>query len=96
MFVSVCMKEKEGSLWAVHVINPLDLMISMLIIFFKTRSLPDQEKLATTKFLLTFFETNNIRVKIKLLSAAYIYLAFFFCVAQDLLKPPDKHSLSNN
>ena len=64
------MKEKEGSLWAVYVINPLDLMISMLIIFFKTRSLPDQEKLATTKFLLTFFETNNIRVKIKLLSAA--------------------------
>lgn len=61
MFVSVCMKEKEGSLWAVSVINPLDLMISMLIIFFKARSLPDQEKLATTKLLLTFFETNNIR-----------------------------------
>ena len=92
MFVSVCMKEKEGSLWVVSVINPLDPMISMLIIFLRQdpflTSRGFKKSWQLQNCCLHFFETNNIRVKIKLLSAAYIYLAAFFCVAQDLLKPP--------
>ena len=92
MFVSVCMKEKEASLWVVSVINPLDPMISMLIIFLRQdpflTSRGFKKSWQLQNCCLHFFETNNIRVKIKLLSAAYIYLAAFFCVAQDLLKPP--------